>query len=566
VGLRKFPFKVTLLLLLALVLLALYGERTSMIFNLLTLAVAFSVLLEGVGYTTLRSFARELKEMKKDKLAKYDLRKQILILILYIFSLIAIFAMIMKTEIISVFDYYFYLYIIAICIITLSLSFYIHRHPSFLFSKAKYGIVMRMILFLYFIILLVLISTSWSLSIVWKFQHYWTSAIVFIITGLLTLYLARDSLQTLFPRFSDMRDAPDDLTSIIKDLNKGEVRDLEVKVTEGPPYKIFSFSTEESNYLVFSDSSLRFFTKEELKAIAMHELAHIKADSRIRFYDCIRTRLYRDLLISLIWLFALPGIIIMDILFSLFFIYLNQAGLSGMNYRIELLFFIFFAGRFMTEGFLRDMFINLIGFNFDFVFMCIPPFIALSALMISVLGSPMEISEMRADFISALFHHEGLKSALLKASKGGITKSDAFSRLYFSLPGGGKWKGGKISDVRPRIRDLIVPQRNLHPPLKKRLLIAEIARKIASEGLDVVFLKPLSEKEFAPIGEKFLRAAEVFREKGRIKLDDAEGLSPEELFGLLMFMERKGIISIELNRILLAFYSQRLLAPVLACL
>jgi hypothetical protein len=78
--------------------------------------------------------------------------------------------------------------------------------------------------------------------------------------------------------------------------------------------------------------------------------------------------------------------------------------------------------------------------------------------------------------------------------------------------------------------------------------IIGLAGKIASDGLDVKFLRPFSEKEFAflPNSEKLLKAAETFREKGKITLKDSleHDLSPSDLFGLIVFMEKRGIISI----------------------
>jgi hypothetical protein len=368
---------------------------------------------------------------------------------------------------------------------------------------------------------------------------------LFIVGSVPTLYIVRTLIQILFPR-SRLEEAPTELKNTISRLSEEmAIKNVGVMLISGPPNAIFSFSTEESNYLVFSSLSLKFFDKKELEAIALHELTHLKFDGLVRFYDCFRPKLQRLLGISCLQFIVLLPIVTIYLAVENFLYIFGSQAFYWLSNRSFLLMLILLA----EKNFLiliKSISPTLINAVIYLLFLTVPSSIAFLALGSG--GIPLEMCEARADFISALSFHKSLKIALLKLSKAEKFVSGTFSELYFFLPRREKKKAVRLSDITPKVRYLIIPQRNAHPPLSQRLLIIDLAGKIASDGLDVKFLRSFSEKEFAflPNSEKLLKAAETFREKGKITLKDSleHGLSPSDLFGLIVFMEKRGIISI----------------------
>lgn len=525
-----FPFKITILTLAFEILIFLFmllsGYINYILYITFGLILSLPLIIEitrYAGYST-KDIINGLKKMNISKLGKYEL----------ITSLIHLAAISLIATIITLLplpDFIFNCILLSAYIFTLSL-YKQKTMKSYAFGSAKplEATMARLGFLIPFFILALLLAAYWYFFIIFLLIQYGTFPIDFFISmypllivgSIPTLYIVKTLIQILFPR-SKLEEAPTKLKEIINELSeRTAIKNVRVMLTSGSPNMIFSLSTEEYNLLVFSNLSLKFFSKEELEAIALHELVHLKFDGLARFYECLRPRFLKLLAISWFQLFVLLPII---------FTFIGKYSLPASTTIIS----------------------SIVSAGIYFLIVAVS--LMMSYLALTSTGVPLELREARADFISALSHHKSLKSALLKLSRSRKFDFGTFSELYFFLPRRDKKKAVRLSDITPKSLYLIIPQRNAHPPLSQRLLIIDLAGKIASDGLDVKFLRPLSEKEFAflPNSEKLLKAAETFREKGKIMLEDSleHGLSPSDLFGLIVFMEKRGIISIpyEMGRI-----------------
>jgi Zn-dependent protease with chaperone function len=507
------------------------------------------LIIEVVRYTgySIRDIVDGLERKSKSKLGRYEL----VIDLLYLAIILSVFIVIL---LLPLPDFIFNCVLLSVYIFILS---FVHPQKDYLFEPAKplRIIIARIAIISYFIFPIVLLASYWyPLLYIFMYNNIFSMNLfvstypLLIVGSAPTLYIVKTSMQILFPR-SKWEEAPTELKEIIDKLSEEiAIKNVKVMLTPGSPNVMFSFSTEESNYLVFSNFSLKFFDKEELKAIALHELTHLKFDGLIRFYDCLKPKLQRLLVVSYLQSFVLLPIIIILLAVKIFLYVFGSPVVYWLSDRGFLLVYIFTLAEKGFPILIKNIFSFLLNITV-YPLILAALIISFSALGSAFMGSmPLELREARADFISALSFHKSLKSALLKLSRSRKFDFGTFSELYFFLPRREKKKAVRLSDITPKARYLIIPQRNAHPSLSQRLLIIDLAGKIASDGLDVKFLRSFSEKEFAflPNSEKLLKAAEKFREKGKITLKDSleHGLSPSDLFSLIIFMEKRGIISI----------------------
>lgn len=272
-------------------------------------------------------------------------------------------------------------------------------------------------------------------------------------------------------------------------------------------------------------------TTEELKAIMAHELTHYKLDGIAYFYSSDISKLKK---IIFIMLFAhILTFIFVTILVGTspkFFDIFTKMIQSPQHVREQLLQIIlkFSYIPSLADDFFVALFASIIATIFGFL------------LVISNSTSLYRgwLLEARADFISALFFPEGLKGALIKLSSGWNICREV----------------RRLGDIGRGIREMLFPYR-YHSCLWQRLLIAEIAKRIASEGLEVRLIKKPGVRDIVELllePEKLMKLVDRIWESGKIRLRDALelGIEPEELFYVISAMEHEGYISLPYNEVL----------------